>query len=58
MISELFAKYQSGATHTADITYGKVTNRALGSAEFEIFCRLHHPPSIVARSFRRRTLRT
>ena len=27
MISELSAKYQVGATHTADITDGKVTNR-------------------------------
>ena len=29
MISELSAKYQIGAIHTADITAGKVTNRAL-----------------------------
>ena len=29
MISELSAKYQIDALHTADITDGKVTNRAL-----------------------------
>ena len=29
MISELFAKYQIGAIHTADNTDSKVTNRAL-----------------------------
>ena len=28
MISELFAKYQFGSIHPADITDGKVTNRA------------------------------
>ena len=28
MISQLSAKYQFGAIHTADITDGKITNRA------------------------------
>ena len=39
----MFAKYQFGAIHTADITDGKVTNRALNSAESYIFRRLYLP---------------
>ena len=40
MISELYDEYQFGAIYTADTTDGKVTNRALGSAETEISRRL------------------
>ena len=43
MITELFAKYQIGAIHTADIIDGKVTNQALCSSKSERFCRLFLP---------------
>ena len=43
MICQLYAKYQFGAIHTADTTYGKVTNRALLSAESEKVHRLYLP---------------
>ena len=42
MISELFGKYQFGALHTADISDGKVMNRAVCSAESELFRGLLH----------------
>ena len=47
MINELFSKYHFVAIHTVDITDGKVTNQALGSAESEIFCRVYLPPILL-----------
>ena len=43
VISELFVKYQFGATHTTNITDSIVTNRGLCSAESKIFHRLSSP---------------
>ena len=53
MISQLSAKYQFGVIHTAGITEGKVTNRALCSTD--IFCRLS-PPTDTFHVFVRRFL--
>ena len=51
MISELFAKYQFGAIHRYAGRYGKVMNRALCSAESEMFRRIRDiPPFIPARN--------
>ena len=44
MISEQFAKYQCGAIHAAGIRDGKVTDRAICSAESEI----HLPKNTVS----------
>ena len=52
MISELFAKYQFGAMYTADITDGKFKNRALYSAESEIFRLLYLPCVNVVKNLR------
>ena len=41
MISQLSAKYQFGAMHTADTTGGKVTNLALLSTDSEKVHRLY-----------------
>ena len=43
MFSELFAKYEFGAIHTADIKDSKVANRLDCSAESDIFRQLLHP---------------
>ena len=43
MISELFAKYQFCAKHAANITVGKVTIRALSSADSDLLRELHLP---------------
>ena len=43
MFSELFAKYQFGAIHTADIHSTKTVKSQIGWTLSEIFRRLLHP---------------